>query len=339
MELSDKERLQGKSIIDGGIEKRNKFMAQQIVLHREKAPGGVICFVGLGHSGIQNELAKADTNDPNLNNYLFLNFNNVTPLTGTTALISDETTIGSLHRKTHFPYGISSIGTRNSGVNLMPELFTLISAKVKSVSLTQSKKLEGSLKTNIPGQLIRRASVFSSSSELMSILVINKESVNVSDDKRKLTALHLSIKNNRFDNMLLLFAFGADHNKKDLNNITPINLINQANNPKLDDVAVKGLLIKYNMTDINKLLRNMANKGDSEAVKLLIRSGVDIDDPGPASKQTALHRATVGNHCKCVEILLNVGAKRNTYENALTDTLNEAIMERDTDKIISNNTK
>lgn len=67
-------------------------------------------------------------------------------------------------------------------------------------------------------------------------------------------------------------------------------------------------------TTHEKLLRIAANAGNLDAAKLLIHIGTDIDDFGPETGQTALHRATQQKHAPVVALLIASGANVNIID-------------------------
>ncbi len=77
---------------------------------------------------------------------------------------------------------------------------------------------------------------------------------------------------------------------------------------KEKQVIIIILLQKYKCIDKEHTLRTIANLGNLEDLKLLLKMDVDINQAGPKTGKTAMHYAAQKGHLKVVEMLITSGA-------------------------------
>ena len=166
-----------------------------------------------------------------------------------------------------------------------------------------------------PGKAIRTAAANGKADELNSLLRNYPDKINAIDQtpNKGWTALHWAISKEQVASVGLLLSSGAQYTIADKTpqKQTAIDLALSKNNDELIKLVAERILnqyVKSHPKSHEKALRNAANVGDLEAVKLLIRTGAVINAFGPETGQTALHRATQQKHALVVALLIESGA-------------------------------
>jgi ankyrin repeat protein len=166
-------------------------------------------------------------------------------------------------------------------------------------------------KTHDPNQALRRAAALKDENDLEQLLKEKDININSQDNtpEKGYTALHLAIINGKEKNALYLLWQKASYSIPDKKGKTAIDYMVEKKQTLLLNYLKDIICIEYESDDLAFILRKAAFKGEAETLKILLAHGVNVDQVGPESGQTALHRAVQNNHEKCVKLLLESGAR------------------------------
>ena len=125
--------------------------------------------------------------------------------------------------------------------------------------------------------------------------------------------LHVAARNNNYDICKMLLKFGADVNKLNLDDQSPLNVAETNTNYSICKLLVKRRKRKEKRILYNKALHIFARKNDLTTCKELINS-VNVNETDE-KERTPLHVAVIFANDKVCELLLEYGADVNTKDS------------------------
>ena len=125
--------------------------------------------------------------------------------------------------------------------------------------------------------------------------------------------LHVAARNNNYDICKMLLKFGADVNKLNLDDQSPLNVAETNKNYSICKLLVKRRKRKEKRILYNKALHIFARKNDLTTCKKLINS-VNVNETDE-KERTPLHVAVMFANDKVCELLLEYGADVNTKDS------------------------
>ena len=125
--------------------------------------------------------------------------------------------------------------------------------------------------------------------------------------------LHVAARNNNYDICKMLLKFGADVNKLNLDDQSPLNVAETNKNYSICKLLVKRRKRKEKRILYNKALHIFARKNDLTTCKKLINS-VNVNETDE-KERTPLHVAVMFANDKVCELLLEYGANVNTKDS------------------------
>ena len=125
--------------------------------------------------------------------------------------------------------------------------------------------------------------------------------------------LHVVARNNNYDICKMLLKFGADVNKLNLDDQSPLNVAETNKNYSICKLLVKRRKRKEKRILYNKALHIFARKNDLTTCKKLINS-VNVNETDE-KERTPLHVAVMFANDKVCELLLEYGADVNTKDS------------------------
>ena len=125
--------------------------------------------------------------------------------------------------------------------------------------------------------------------------------------------LHVAARNNNYEICKMLLKFGADVNKLNLDDQSPLNVAETNTNYSICKLLIKRRKRKEKRILYNKALHIFARKDDLTTCKKLINSvNVNETDEG---ERTPLHVAVIFASNKICELLLEYGADVNAKDS------------------------
>ena len=125
--------------------------------------------------------------------------------------------------------------------------------------------------------------------------------------------LHVAARSNNYDICKMLLKFGADVNKLNLDDQSPLNVAETNKNYSICKLLVKRRKRKEKRILYNKALHIFARKNDLTTCKKLINS-VNVNETDE-KERTPLHVAVMFANDKVCELLLEYGADVNTKDS------------------------
>ena len=125
--------------------------------------------------------------------------------------------------------------------------------------------------------------------------------------------LHVAARNNNYDICKMLLKFGADVNKLNLDDQSPLNVAETNTNYSICKLLAKRRKRKEKRILYNKALHIFARKNDVTTCKKLINS-VNVHETDEKDR-TPLHVAVIFANDKVCELLLEYGADVNTKDS------------------------
>ena len=125
--------------------------------------------------------------------------------------------------------------------------------------------------------------------------------------------LHVAARNNNYEICKMLLKFGADVNKLNLDDQSPLNVAETNKNYSICKLLVKRRKRKEKRILYNKALHIFARKNDLTTCKKLINS-VNVNETDE-KERTPLHVAVMFANDKVCELLLEYGADVNTKDS------------------------
>ena len=125
--------------------------------------------------------------------------------------------------------------------------------------------------------------------------------------------LHVAARNNNYEICKMLLKFGADVNKLNLDDQSPLNVAETNTNYSICKLLVKRRKRKEKRILYNKALHIFARKNDLTTCKKLINS-VNVNETDEKDR-TPLHVAVIFANDKVCELLLEHGAEVNTKDS------------------------
>ena len=125
--------------------------------------------------------------------------------------------------------------------------------------------------------------------------------------------LHVAARNNNYDICKMLLKFGADVNKLNLDDQSPLNVAETNTNYSICKLLAKRRKRKEKRILYNKALHIFARKNDLTTCKKLINS-VNVNETDE-KERTPLHVAVMFANDKVCELLLEYGADVNTKDS------------------------
>ena len=125
--------------------------------------------------------------------------------------------------------------------------------------------------------------------------------------------LHVAARNNNYEICKMLLKFGADVNKLNLDDQSPLNVAETNTNYSICKLLVKRRKRKEKRILYNKALHIFARKNDLTTCKKLINS-VNVNEIDE-KEQTPLHVAVIFASDEVCELLLEYGADVNTKDS------------------------
>ena len=125
--------------------------------------------------------------------------------------------------------------------------------------------------------------------------------------------LHVAARNNNYEICKMLLKFGADVNKLNLDDQSPLNVAETNTNYSICKLLVKRRKRKEKRILYNKALHIFARKNDLTTCKKLINS-VNVNETDE-KERTPLHVAVIFANDKVCELLLEYGADVNTKDS------------------------
>lgn len=171
--------------------------------------------------------------------------------------------------------------------------------------------------TRSSGQQLRRAAASGDTANVIAIFEQCPELINDTSASDGRTPLHWAVDKKQFRCVEALLDYHAAYDIKDKKLQTAIDLCLAQSDLMMKNIFVRALQAKFareNSTP-EKALRNAANRGDLEAVKLFVSSGVAIDAQSESTKQTALHHAIKNNHIPVISYLITQAASLNLEDS------------------------
>jgi ankyrin repeat protein len=160
--------------------------------------------------------------------------------------------------------------------------------------------------------------------KIAELLIISGANPNTQSIQGK-TALHFAAENNNIEIIELLIKHNSDINFQDIHGKTPLHWASISQNEEVATILIKAnanleVKDKYGRTPLYNNLRDEYGRsilyqacelGDLDTAKLLIDSGVDIDEQEKRCMDSPLHIASRNGHIEIVSLLINSGAKIN----------------------------
>ena len=125
--------------------------------------------------------------------------------------------------------------------------------------------------------------------------------------------LHVAARNNNYEICKMLLKFGADVNKLNLDDQSPLNVAETNTNYSICKLLAKRRKRKEKRILYNKALHIFARKNDLTTCKKLINS-VNVNETDE-KERTPLHVAVIFGSDKVCELLLEYGADVNTKDS------------------------
>ena len=125
--------------------------------------------------------------------------------------------------------------------------------------------------------------------------------------------LHVAARNNNYEICKMLLKFGADVNKLNLDDQSPLNVAETNTNYSICKLLVKRRKRKEKRILYNKALHIFARKNDLTTCKKLINS-VNVNETDE-KERTPLHVAVIFASDEVCELLLEYGADVNTKDS------------------------
>lgn len=198
-----------------------------------------------------------------------------------------------------------------------------LQAKTPEQVLGSSAGLFAKYRCETADKAIRNAAANGQADDLSQLLTSHPEAINQVDHnpEKGWTALHWACFKQQVACIKLLLDQDADYGiaDKTTDQQTAIDLAIASGNIEMQTQFANYITQKYakepTIENREKAFRVAAYQGDLPALKLFIALNVHVNEPGPSTGQTALHRATQAGHISCVEFLLASGADKNIPDN------------------------